>query len=101
MGQEPCIDLNTNHHQFVDSVRGNTTALTCPSLAGDQAYIAPSGDSVVVLELQFTDPSINGFDIVTYTGNAPLDYSHSLGKALSLSSPKSVAIMATIGVVIT
>ena len=39
-------DGNTNQHQLVDSIRGNDTALTCPTLSTDTPYIAPAGNSV-------------------------------------------------------
>ena len=75
---------NSNQHQFVDSVRGSNLALTCPTVGGDQAYSAPSGDSVAwCWNYDSSDPSINGFEIITYTGNATVGrtVSHNLGKA--------------------
>ena len=75
---------NTNQHQLVDSVRGSNLALTCPSLGGDQAYSAPSGNSVAwCWNYDSSDPSINGFEIITYSGNGTpgRTVSHNLGKA--------------------
>ena len=75
---------NTNQHQLVDSVRGSNLALTCPSLGGDQAYSAPSGNSVAwCWNYDSSDPSVNGFEIITYTGNGTpgRTVSHNLGKA--------------------
>ena len=75
---------NTNQHQLVDSVRGSNLALTCPTLGGDQAYSPPSGNSVAwCWNYDSSDPSVNGFEIITYTGNGTVGrtVSHNLGKA--------------------
>ena len=85
---------NINQHQLVDSVRGSNLALTCPSLGGNQAYSAPSGDSVAwCWNYNSSNPSINGFDIVTYTGNATVGrtVSHSLGKSPEFIITKELA----------
>lgn len=75
---------NSTQFQFVDSVRGSNLALTCPSLGGDTAYSAPSGNSVAFCwNYDSSSPSTNGFQIVTYEGNATVGrtVSHSLGAA--------------------
>ena len=38
--------VNSNQHQFVDSVRGANVALTTPTLGAEAAYAAPAGNSV-------------------------------------------------------
>jgi len=71
---------NSNQHQFVDSVRGGSLALTCPTLAAEGSYSAPSGSSVAWCWKEGATP---GFDIVTYTGDGTTSANrlidHSLG----------------------
>ena len=74
---------NTNQHQLVDSVRGSNLALTTPTLGAETSYSAPTGNSVAwCWNYNSSNPSQNGFDIVTYTGNATVGrtVSHNLGK---------------------
>ena len=72
---------NTNQHQLVDSVRGGNLAFTSPATNAEQAYAAPSGNSVAWCWDLVTDRS-NGFDIVAYTGNGTNQtIAHSLGVA--------------------
>ena len=74
---------SSTQHQLVDSVRGGDTALQCPGLT-QAAYDPPDGNSVAwCWNYNAADPSINGFDIVTYTGNATPGRTvpHSLGSA--------------------
>ena len=75
--------LTSYQHQFIDSVRGSNLTLTCPALGGDDAYAPPSDPSVAwCWNYDSSNPSVNGFEIVTYTGNATVGrtVSHNLGK---------------------
>ena len=74
---------NSANHQFVDSVRGSSTAFTCP---GDltATYSAPTGSSVAwCWNYNSSDPTENGFSIVQHTGNSTgsntQNVAHSLG----------------------
>ena len=75
---------NSNDHQLVDSVRGASNALTSPTLAnaGTTTYAPPSGNSCIAWCWKYdsSDPSKNGFEIITYTGNntAGRQISHNL-----------------------
>ena len=75
--------VNANQHQLVDSVRGATKAITTPAHGGEITYVPPAGDSVAwCWNYNAADPSINGFDIVEYTGTGVAQsINHSLGKA--------------------
>ena len=65
---------NANQHQLVDNVRGNTRAIQSPAIVTEQAYANPAGNSVAwCWNYNADDPSINGFDIVTYVGNGTDD----------------------------
>jgi len=75
---------NLNQHQLIDSVRANDKALTSPTLDvnGEITYASPSGNSVAwCWNYNSSNPSINGFEIITYTGNDTADrqISHNLG----------------------
>ena len=75
---------NSNQHQLVDSVRGGNLALTSPTLGAEAAYTAPTGSSVAwSWNYDSSNPAQNGFEIITYTGNATVGktVSHNLGKA--------------------
>ena len=73
---------NATDHKLVDSVRGVTTMLTLPTLGADTTYTAPTGSSVAwCWNYDSSDPSTNGFEIITYTGTAVdgRTISHNLG----------------------
>jgi hypothetical protein len=87
--------VNSNQHQFVDSVRGGDLALNCPASGPETAYGAPAGSSVAwcwnAPEV-FTPTGTNltnlsgkrnvaaGFSIVTATGSNidPSSFTHGL-----------------------
>ena len=72
-----------NQHQLVDSVRGGNLALTCPTVAAEATYTAPTGDSVAwCWNYNSADPSQNGFGIVAYSGTGVTrTVNHALGSA--------------------
>ena len=95
---------NASQHQFVDSVRGGTEALTCPGQSAT-SYVAPTGNSVAwcwavpsgtVTNNDGTTQSVlsanttAGFSIVTYSGTGS---STTVGHGLS-QAPEVVLIKA-------
>ena len=61
--------VNANQNQFVDSVRGGNLASQSPSSLKNQAYVAPTGESVAWC-WNSAQPAVSGFNIIEYTGNA-------------------------------
>ena len=92
---------NSNQHQFVDSVRGSTNALTSPNDVAESTYSAPSGNSVAwcwsAPEAWSNSAGSNGaniassgrrnldtgFSIVNYSGRRPTSstLAHGLNQA--------------------
>jgi hypothetical protein len=74
--------VNNNQHQYLDSVRGGSTAFVTPNAATDAAYVAPSGNSVAwcwASNAAGYDPE-TGFQMIRYQGNnGNQDISHDLG----------------------
>jgi hypothetical protein len=76
---------NTNEHQVIDTVRGTSAVLQCPTTsAGETTYTAPSGISMAwcwkgggtavsnsdgTITSNVSANTTAGFSIVTYTGN--------------------------------
>lgn len=63
---------NSNQHQLVDSLRGNTVALYCPGgTQRDDNYAGPTGNSVAwCWNWNSSDPQENGFNIVEDTSTS-------------------------------
>ena len=97
--------VNSNAHQFVDSVRGGNLALQCPGNGQDTGYIAPAGSSIAWCWNAGETPVTNsngtisaqvsanvgaGFSVVTYTGNGVVStVGHGLSQPLDLMIVKS------------
>jgi hypothetical protein len=67
--------VNSNQHQFVDSVTnasqgGGNWANTSPTISQAIAYAAPAGNSVAWC-WNAAEPATSGFNIVQYTGQNP------------------------------
>jgi|MDSW01.2.fsa_nt_gb hypothetical protein len=60
---------NSNQHQLVDSVRGNTIASQTPSSTKNTTYVPPTGNSVAWC-WNSANPELSGFNIIEYTGDA-------------------------------
>jgi len=74
--------INSNQHQFIDSVRGGNIAFVTPNTAADAAYVSPSGTSVAWCwaSNEVGYDSETGFQMIRYQGNGVnKDISHDLG----------------------
>jgi hypothetical protein len=99
---------NSNQHQLVDSVRGSTKALNCPSVGAEVTYTPPTGESVAwcwSAPDTFT-PTVNsgninnlsgrrnvdaGFSIVEYnvTSSSAFGFSHGLNQTPDFTITKT------------
>ena len=88
---------NENQHQFVDSVRGGNLAWTTPNNQLPIAYAAPTGNSVAwCWNFNAADPSINGFEILTYSGDSDSNrnITHNLGGPADMYWTKAITSQA-------